>query len=102
PPLSATPRPTGLPSPLSPAASTPPPAASTPTPYSSPPLFHEEDLRFVEVELAKRIGPLARVLVKKAAKTATNLNALAAALVDNIPDEEERRAFRSAVRNHSK
>jgi serine/threonine protein kinase len=102
PPLSATPRPTGIPSAPAPAAPTPPPAASTPTPYSSPALFREEDLRFVEAELAKRIGPLARVLVKKAAKTATNLTALAAALVDNIPDEEERRAFRSVIRNRAK
>jgi serine/threonine protein kinase len=101
-PLSTTPRPTAIPSGPSPAASAPAPAASAPTPYSSPALFREEDLRFVEAELAKRIGPLARVLVKKAAKTAANLTALAAALVDNIPDEEERRAFRSAVRNRAK
>jgi serine/threonine protein kinase len=77
------------------------PAAPTtaPAPPPSPaPAFREEDLHFVEVELARQIGPLARVLVKKAAKTAPNLVALAAALAENIPDEEGRRGFRAAVR----
>jgi len=73
------------------------PAAPAPTPAPGP-TFREEDLHFVEVELAKRIGPVARVLVKKAAKSAPNLVALGAALADNIPDEEGRRAFRAAVR----
>ena len=53
------------------------PAAPTTAPaLSSAPAFREEDLHFVEVELARQIGPLARVLVKKAAKTAPNLVAL--------------------------
>jgi serine/threonine protein kinase len=80
---------------------TPPPAtpASTPTPA---PAFPEEDLHFVEVQLARHIGPLARVLVKKAAKSAANLVALGAALADHIPDEEGRRAFRTAVRARAK
>ena len=93
-------RPTASPAVLTPSSSTPSP--STPTPSSSATLFREEDLRFVEAELARRIGPLARVLVKKAAKTAANLNALATALVENIPDEEDRRSFRSAIRAHVK
>ncbi len=76
---------------------TPPPATPAPTPTPAP-TFREEDLHFVEVQLARHIGPLARVLVKKAAKSAANLVALGAALVDNIPDEEGRRAFRTAVR----
>jgi len=83
---------------------TPPPAppatpVSTPTPA---PTFREEDLHFVEVELARRIGPLARVLVKRAANSSATLVALGAALADNIPDEEERRAFRAAVRARAK
>ncbi len=60
--------------------------------------FREEDLHFVEVELARQIGPLAKVLVKKAAKSAPNLVALGAALEGDIPDEGERRAFRAAIR----
>jgi serine/threonine protein kinase len=72
-------------------------AAATP-PAPTTPMFREEDLHFVEVELARQIGPLAKVLVKRAAKTAPNLVALGAALVENIPEEEGRRAFRAAVR----
>jgi serine/threonine-protein kinase len=75
----------------------------TPTPTPTPTLsFREEDLHFVEVELARHIGPLARVLVKKAARSAASLVALGAALADNIPDEEGRRAFRAAVRARAK
>ncbi len=68
---------------------------STPT---SLPAFREEDLHFVEMELARQIGPLARVLVKKAAKTAESLVALGAALEHNISDEAARQTFRAAVR----
>ena len=96
-------RPSSLPgpAPASGASAARTPAAPTGTPAappSSPGLFREEDLHFVEVELARRIGPLARVLVKKAAKTAPNLVALATDLAENIPDEEGRRSFRAAVR----
>jgi eukaryotic-like serine/threonine-protein kinase len=80
---------------------TPPPATPAPVPTTTP-TFREEDLHFVEVELARQIGPLARVLVKKAAKSAANLVALGAALADNIPDDEGRRAFRAAVRARAK
>ncbi len=83
----------GTPAPQTPAAS--------PTPAPAP-SFREEDLHFVSVELARHIGPLARMLVKKAAKTAPNLVALAGALADNIPDEKGRIAFRAAVRARAK
>ena len=87
----AAPEPRPHPHASAPAASAAP--AATPTPA-----FREEDLHFVEVELARQIGPLAKVLVKRAAKTAPNLVALGAAVADNIPEEEGRRAFRAAVR----
>lgn len=74
------------------------PTPAAPAAVTAPPPFREEDLHFVEVELARQIGPLARVLVKRAARTAPNLVALGAALADNIPEEEGRRAFRAAVR----
>ena len=76
-------------------------ATSAPMPTLAP-AFREEDLHFVEVELARHIGPLSRVLVKKSAKTAANLVALAAALADHIPDEKGRREFRAAVRARAK
>ena len=77
----------------------PAPTPAPPAPAgTTTPAFREEDLHFVEVELARQIGPLAKVLVKRAAKTAPNLVALGAALADNIPEEDGRRAFRAAVR----
>jgi serine/threonine protein kinase len=102
------PRPLTLRSDARPTTSRPdvPPAPSAPAPVpassSATPAFREEDLHFVEIELAKRIGPLARVLVKKAAKSASSLAALGTTLAENIPDEEGRRAFRSALRTRAK
>jgi len=98
-------RPAGGPSSALPHPETRPQAPAGPTPPPTPtaaPTLREEDLHFVEVELAKHIGPLARVLVKRAAKSAANLVALGAALADNIPDEEGRRAFRTIVRARAK
>ena len=74
------------------------PPTATPAAPAPAPAFREEDLHFVEVELARHIGPLARLLVKRAAKSAANLVALGAGLEKNIPDEEGRRAFRAVVR----
>ena len=45
----------------------------------------EQDLQFVETELARQIGPLARVVVKRAAKTTGVLNDLIAKLELEIP-----------------
>jgi eukaryotic-like serine/threonine-protein kinase len=81
--------------PSAPAPATPPSPATSSAP---PPVLREEDVHFVEVELARQIGPLARVLVKRAAASAPNLVALGAAVADQIPDEEARRAFRVSVR----
>jgi serine/threonine-protein kinase len=94
-------RPTTSRPPDVPQTSPPPSTAGSPSSATTQ-AFREEDLHFVEVELAKHIGPLARVLVKKAAKSASNLVALGAALAENIPDEEGRRAFRSAIRARAK
>jgi serine/threonine protein kinase len=58
----------------------------------------EEDLRFAETELARQIGPLARVVVKRAAKSAGNLADLIAKLELDIPTDESRRAFREAMK----
>jgi serine/threonine-protein kinase len=58
----------------------------------------EADLHLLEVELAKHVGPLARVLVKKAAKNAGTLSHLVTKLELEIPSEEGRRAFRAAVK----
>jgi eukaryotic-like serine/threonine-protein kinase len=58
----------------------------------------DASLRAVEAELAKHVGPLARVLVRKAAKSAGSLGHLVDTLETEIPSDDARRAFRSAVR----
>ncbi len=63
-----------------------------------PLVISEEDLRAAETELAKQIGPLARIVVKRAAKTAGTLADLIAKLELDIPTDESRRAFRDAMR----
>jgi serine/threonine protein kinase len=55
------------------------------------------NLRTLETELAKHVGPLARVLVKRAAKSASSMQQLIGELEKEIPGEKPRRAFRSAV-----
>ncbi|MDL2717849.1 MAG: protein kinase [Acidobacteriota bacterium] len=61
-------------------------------------MISDDDLRAAETELAKQIGPLARVVVKRAAKSAGTLGDLIAKLELDIPTDESRRAFREAMR----
>jgi eukaryotic-like serine/threonine-protein kinase len=51
-------------------------------------------LRAIETKLAAEIGPLARVLVKKATRRATNWDDLVAALAANLPGASAQAAFR--------
>ncbi|MBZ5587112.1 MAG: serine/threonine protein kinase [Acidobacteriia bacterium] len=53
-------------------------------------------LRAVEQRLADEIGPLAKVLVKRAARATTNWDALVASLASNLSGKQEA-AFRSDV-----
>ena len=55
----------------------------------------------METELARQIGPLARVVVKRAAKGAGTLADLVAKLELEIDSDEARRAFREAMRSGS-
>ena len=55
-------------------------------------------LKDVENELAKRIGPLASVLVKKAAKKHATLDAVIEAVATEIDDDAERAAFSKKAR----
>ncbi len=57
----------------------------------------EGDLVEIEAALARHIGPLARVLVRKAARKAGSVAEMVAALEGNISDEAGRQAFRRAV-----
>jgi serine/threonine-protein kinase len=61
-------------------------------------VLSEQDLHFVETELARQIGPLARVVVKRTAKSAGTLADLVAKLELEIDSEEARRAFREAMK----
>jgi serine/threonine-protein kinase len=76
-----------------------PPAATalgwgaTPAPSSA---IAAEDLARVEAALARRIGPLAKVLVKRS-KHARTLEDLVALLEPNIPEAADRDAFRKTV-----
>ena len=66
--------------------STPPP-----TGWSAPVLAG------VEIELARFVGPVARVLVRRAAQVHKDVTALTAAVVDSIERPEDRDAFVRAV-----
>jgi serine/threonine-protein kinase len=60
---------------------------------STPEHWHTEVLQRVEAELARYIGPLATVLVRRAARGCHDLPALYARLATHIASEPERRAF---------
>ena len=51
----------------------------------------------VEDELARAIGPMARVLVRKKATEAASLEALVASLARDVPEEAARKAFVQAL-----
>ncbi|MFQ5995320.1 MAG: adenylate/guanylate cyclase domain-containing protein [Acidiferrobacterales bacterium] len=55
--------------------------------------WDEETLKTIERDLAVHVGPLAKVLVKKAAKKATSLEELHTMLAREIPTEKEQDAF---------
>lgn len=80
------------------------PAPSHSTPAGSPGAagntlyMTDEDLRALEAELAKHVGPLARVLVKKAVKGSGNMSHVITKLELEIDSDDARRAFRAAVK----
>jgi serine/threonine protein kinase len=66
----------------------------TPTqPLSQIGALDAETVKRIEGELALRIGPLATVLVKKAARVCTDLDTLVERLSAEIEDPEDRKAF---------
>jgi serine/threonine-protein kinase len=82
----------GAPAPSSPTAITPGmPSTPPPTGWSPPVLKH------VEMELARFVGPVARVLVRRAAQQHKQMGSLAAALTETIDKSADREAFLRAV-----
>jgi serine/threonine-protein kinase len=74
-------------------------AASVPAGTSTPPPtgWSAPVLAGVEIELARFVGPVARVLVRRAARTATDIDSLTAAVLDAIARPQDRDAFVHAV-----
>jgi serine/threonine-protein kinase len=60
--------------------------------------FPPESLLLLETELAKHVGPLARILVRKAVKGSGNMSHVITKLELEIDSDESRRAFRAAVK----
>ncbi|NML13624.1 serine/threonine-protein kinase [Azohydromonas caseinilytica] len=83
-----------VPAPASALSHSPP---STPPPTGwSPPV-----LKSVETELARFVGPVARVLVRRAAQQHKQLGSLASALTETIDQPRDREAFLRAVLGRS-
>jgi serine/threonine protein kinase len=61
----------------------------------------EEDLHEIEMELARLIGPLAKVIVKKAAPLAGTTQALREALAPSIQEPKAREAFIAGTNSRS-
>jgi eukaryotic-like serine/threonine-protein kinase len=79
------------------ASARPPAASSASISPNTSGVSTNPNLKTLESELAKHVGPLARVLVKRAAKNAASLQQLILELEKEIPGDKPRRAFRSAV-----
>jgi serine/threonine protein kinase len=60
-----------------------------------------DDVREVEMDLARNIGPLARVLVRKAQPLAASIQALREALAPSIQEPKAREAFLAGTTSHT-
>ncbi len=90
--------------PISQAPSVQAPLQPSTQPPSQPDSGNTHDasqLKDIENELAKRIGPLASVLVKKAAKKHATLDAVIEEVASEIDDEDERTIFSKRVRGNT-
>jgi serine/threonine-protein kinase len=66
-----------------------------------PPGWDPATLDTVEHQLAHVVGPMARVLVQRAARRCGDVNTLINVLADNMPEVSERRAFLSIIATSS-
>ena len=81
------------------------PSAAMPTPvtpvgfsFPIPCGVGQEELAVIQAKLAQHVGPIAKVLVRRAAVTAATRDALVAALAAEIDNERDRDQFRRSVR----
>jgi serine/threonine-protein kinase len=72
---------------------TPPSPVPAPTPTPPAPTFDAELIRTVKQKLAMFLGPIANIMVDRAARTARSPRELYEALAAQIPQESERQAF---------
>jgi serine/threonine protein kinase len=75
----------------------PPPSLSSTGGTAPPPGWELNVLAGIEVELARFVGPVAKVLVRRAARQHKNLAALVAAVAESIDTSADRDAFARAV-----
>jgi hypothetical protein len=77
-------------------AKNPEPALPTPAEAPAripPPLFAAAALQHIELHLARYLGPVAKVLVKRAASRSTNIEDLMLRLANELQSEQDRREF---------
>jgi eukaryotic-like serine/threonine-protein kinase len=90
----AAPMPPGSPVAASAVSTGPTPnAVATPTPGTGTKTFSPEDLELVKRHLAAYIGPVARIVVDRAAKKAKSLQALYQMVAEEVPQGKERESF---------
>jgi hypothetical protein len=73
-----------------------PPGTTAPVPIPLDPV----QLRQVEAEFARFMGPIAGHLVRKAAAACTNVDELARRLAEELDPEQDRRQFTAVCRQH--
>lgn len=78
------------------ATSAPAPAAGKPDTERAP-AYTESQLATIERHLARHLGPIAKLLVKRTASAAADLEDLKRQLAAEIESEPERRAFLAAI-----
>jgi hypothetical protein len=83
-----------------------PPATAAPAPAAvaapAPPRIPEHAMEAARVALTPYVGPIARVLVRRAAAEAASLDDLHERLAAQIPSVAEQEAFRRRVRGNSR
>jgi eukaryotic-like serine/threonine-protein kinase len=73
------------------------PETATPVESASTSQWSDDLLVSLEHSLAKYVGPVAKLLIRKQSKTAASVEALVSSLTQHIPNENERSQFMKAM-----